>query len=175
MKMFLRNVFVSLLPLFALITPASSSPVSLKMVTPAGYLTNIPVLVQIEALDTIGQPDRELWDAEATLSASVGITLSTNRVTLRNGLGSTLVAFSGTGDLTLTATLGTLTANRTINSLASIPVTSIGGTLAVANAVWSGIVGTGVMGRAGFAGAARKRLGVGAGRDAARIDAKAHG
>ena len=105
MKMFLRNVFVSLLPLFALIAPASSSPVSLKIVTPAGYLTNIPVLVRVEALDAVGQPDRELWDADATLSASAGITLSTNRVILRNGLGSTLVVFSGTGDLTLTATL----------------------------------------------------------------------
>ncbi len=47
MKMFLRNVFVSLLPLFALIAPASSSPVSLKIVTPAGYLTNFPVLVRL--------------------------------------------------------------------------------------------------------------------------------
>ena len=140
MKMFLRNVFVSLLPLFALIAPASSSPVSLKIVTPAGYLTNIPVLVRVEALDAVGQPDRELWDADATLSASAGITLSTNRVILRNGLGSTLVVFSGTGDLTLTATLGTLTANRAINSLASVPVTSVGGILATANAIWSGIV-----------------------------------
>ena len=88
------------------------------MVAPAGYLTNIPVLVRLEALDADGQPDRELWDADATLSASAGITLSTNRVLLRNGLGSILVSFSGSGDLTLTATLGTLTANRTIISLA---------------------------------------------------------
>ncbi len=135
MKTFLRCVLLAL----TLFGQAAAAPTSLKLITPAGYLTNIPVLVRIEALDATGAPDRELWDADVTLSASAGFTLSTNRIILRNGVGSGLVALSGSGNATVTATLGALSANRTLASLTGNPVTSIGGTLS-GNTTWNGVI-----------------------------------
>src|SRR5688572_30924953 len=59
-----------------------------RLIVQANYLPQIPVLVRVELLDASGQPDRAVWDADALLSETVeGITLSTNRLTLRNGLG----------------------------------------------------------------------------------------
>ena len=135
MKTFLRCVLLAL----TLPGHAFAEPASLKLITPAGYLTNIPVLVRIEALDATGAPDRELWDADVTLSASAGFTLSTNRIILRNGVGSGLVALSGAGSATVTATLGALSANRTLASLSGAPVTPIGGSLS-GNTTWTGII-----------------------------------
>ena len=67
---------------------------SVKVLTQHGYLPGIPVLVRVELRNAAG-PERELWNADATLSADdPGVTLSTNRVLLRNGLGSALVALS---------------------------------------------------------------------------------
>ena len=92
MKMFLRCLLLA----STFFGHATAAPVSLKLIAPAGYLTNLPALVRIEALDATGAPDRELWDADVALSASAGFTLSTNRILLRNGVGSGLVALSGT-------------------------------------------------------------------------------
>ena len=117
MKTLQRHLFVtgSLLLLLAF-SPSSllGAPTSLKLLTQFGYLPANPVLVRVEALDVAGQRDRDLWDAQATLSADAGVTLSTNKVTLRNGLGSTLVTFSGGGDFNLTVSLGSLTTNRAL-------------------------------------------------------------
>ena len=112
---------------------------SVKVLTQHGYLPGIPVLVRVELRNAAG-PERELWNADATLSADdPGVTLSTNRVLLRNGLGSALVAFRGGTDFKLTATVGALQATRSLVSLTSVPVTSVGGSLAGSN-VWSGVV-----------------------------------
>ena len=74
-----------------------------------GYLPQVPVLVRVEVLQPDGNKARELWNAEATLTADdPGVTLSTNKIFLRNGLGSALVTFSGGGDFQLTAAVGSL-------------------------------------------------------------------
>ncbi len=129
-----------------LVTPlvhaADPQPGSLlKLATPAGYLPGIPVLVRVEVIDPLtGRPDRNLWDAEAVLSATPPtITLSTNRISLRNGLGSALINFTGSGDFSLLAAVGSLTTNRVLLTRAGAPVTTAGGTLA-ANTTWSGVV-----------------------------------
>jgi len=119
---------------------ASPAPVSVKLVCPASYLPANPLLVRVEALNAAGQRDRELWDGEATLSAGGGVTLSTNRVVLRNGLGSALVTCAGGGDFTLTATLGSLSTNKALTSLAGAPVVTIGGTLPGGSTTWSGVI-----------------------------------
>ena len=70
---------------------------AVSLLTPATYRPGIPVLVQANAL-LGGQIQRELWDATVTLSTNRSdVTLSTNQVTLRNGLGSALVTLSGAG------------------------------------------------------------------------------
>ena len=135
MKMFLRCLLLA----STFFGHATAAPVSLKLIAPAGYLTNLPALVRIEALDSTGAPDRELWDADVALSASAGFTLSTNRILLRNGVGSGLVALSGNGSATITATLGGLMASRALASLSGAPVSIIGGSLG-GNATWNGIV-----------------------------------
>src|SRR3954471_4234478 len=96
----------------------------LKILTQSVYLPGIPVLVRVEVVNAAGARDLMLWDAEATLSSpSPGVTLSTNRVVLRNGMGSALVRFSGGGDFSLAASLGSLDATHSLRTLAGAPVT----------------------------------------------------
>ena len=111
----------------------------IKLLTQSGYLPGVPVLVRVELRNANG-PERALWDANATLSVDQpGVTLSTNSVQLRNGLGSVLVAFRDSADFNLTATVGALQATRSVTSLTNLSVVTVGGSLAGSN-VWSGIV-----------------------------------
>jgi hypothetical protein len=111
----------------------------IKLLTQSGYLPGVPVLVRIEVRNANG-PERDLWDANATLSGDQpGVTFSTNRVQLRNGLGSVLVAFRDGADFNLTATVGALQATRSLTSLTNAPVVAVGGSLPGSNA-WSGII-----------------------------------
>src|SRR5207249_1796484 len=94
-----------------------------------------------EVIDANGQRDWTLWDAEAFLSTgTAGIALSTNRVVLRNGLGSALVNFSGGGDFNLTATFGALQTNRVLHTATFLPTNSVGGVLSGPSTTWTGIV-----------------------------------
>src|SRR5437867_3118216 len=112
-----RNKAAVGLALWALAASGAATPLHLKLLPPAGYLPDLPALVRIEVLDSSEQRDWTLWDAEATLSSdSPGINLSTNRVILRNGLGSALVSFSGGADFNLIATLGNLQTNRALQT-----------------------------------------------------------
>jgi len=112
-----------------------------RLIVQAGYLPQIPVLVRVELVDAAGRPDRSVWDADAVLSETAeGITLSTNRLTLRNGLGTALVTISGSGDFDLTATVGPVQGTRTLRDVSGEPVTGAGGTLAGTATTWSGVV-----------------------------------
>ena len=133
-------LFAAAANLLALTTGELSSAHSLKISTHAGYLPGLPVLVRIEVRNDLGRSERELWDADATLSADNGVTLSTNRVRLRNGLGSALVAFRDGGNFVLTASVGPLQTTRQLVTLTNSPVTTVGGALTVSNTVWSGVV-----------------------------------
>src|SRR5687768_16492927 len=100
------QLFLSLSALFASLLCSSSAPASLRVLTQTNYLPGRPVLVRVEGYGPDGQRDRETWDTDAVLTVDSGaITLSTNRITLRNGLGSALVTFTGTGSFNLTATV----------------------------------------------------------------------
>src|SRR6185436_19848529 len=119
----------------------------LKLLTQKGYLPGVPVLVRVEVRNASG-PERDLWDASAVLSVNqAGVTLSTNRVTLRNGLGSALVAFRDGGDFNLTATVAGLQATRALVSLtndvtvpAGASLTILPNTLVLFDGVTSGAV-----------------------------------
>jgi hypothetical protein len=114
---------------------------SVRLIVQAGYLPQVPVLVRVELLDASGHPDRLVWDADAILSeTTAGVTLSTNRLILRNGLGTALVTVSGSGDFDLTATVGPVQASRSLRDLSGALVTTIGGTLAGTNTTWSGLI-----------------------------------
>jgi hypothetical protein len=112
----------------------------IKLLTQRGYLPGVPVLVRVEVGNASGGRERDLWDADATLSADQpGVALSTNRVQLRNGMGSTLVAFTGGADFNLTARVGALQATHSLTSLTNVAVTTIGGSLP-GSTVWSGVI-----------------------------------
>lgn len=114
---------------------------TLKLTTPTGYLPAIPVLVRVEVLNSRGDKDRSLWDSQAILSVDRGgITLSTNRVIMRNGLGSALVSIAGGTDFVLTASVGSSGAARHLRILTSEPITQTGGTLPGTATTWSGII-----------------------------------
>ena len=114
---------------------------SLWLNVPSIYRPELPVLVRVEIRQDDGSVNREVWDAEVALTATpTGITLSTNRVVLLNGLGSALVTCSGGGDFSLTATLGELATTRTLTNLAGGPTTRVGGTLTGIATSWRGWV-----------------------------------
>jgi hypothetical protein len=126
-------------PSLALTTNELGAAHHVRIAAHRGYLPGIPVLVRVELHNAAG-PERELWNAFATLSTDdPNVTLSTNRILLRNGLGSELVAFRGGGDFTLTASVGPVSASRALASLINGPVTTVSGSLAGAN-VWGGVV-----------------------------------
>ena len=68
------------------------------------------------------------------------VALSTDTVSLVNGLGSVLVDIAGSGDFTLTAWHHGIAANRQLTSLAAAPVTEVSGTLSGSMTNWSGVV-----------------------------------
>ncbi len=127
-----------------LANPVGAATRTLDVIAPDAWLPGIPVLVRVEVHDVTGAVDRTLWDAEATLAAApAGTTLTANRVTLRNGLGSALVriaAPAGTAEVTLTTSVGTLEAARTLRNLEGEPQTEAKGTLAADVIEWSGII-----------------------------------
>jgi hypothetical protein len=112
-----------------------------NLIVPSGYLPQIPVLVRVELRTADGLFDRAVWDAEAILSTDQpGVTLSTNRLVLRNGLGSCLVLFTGGGDFNLTAAVNGQETTRAVQDLSGAPVTTVSGTLPGTSTTWSGVV-----------------------------------
>ncbi len=114
---------------------------TVKLLTQQVYLPGSPVLVRVEVRNPAGARDWELWDAEAILTVDPpGVTLSTNKVTLRNGLGSAYVTLAGAGNFNLTASVNGLLATRGLVSGTNLAVTPIGGTLAGVSSTWSGVM-----------------------------------
>ncbi len=107
----------------------------------AGYLPSLPVLVRVEIRNSLNERDVSFWDGEAALSVDLpNVVLSTNRVRLRNGMGSALVTVNGGGDFHLSATVGQLQASRPLTSLANVTPVAVGGTLSGSSTTWSGVV-----------------------------------
>lgn len=125
---------------FPPVASAASPPGNtLKLIIPRGYLPGLPALVRVEVLTAAGARDWSQWDGEALLSADAGVALSTNRILMRNGMGSAMVVFAGGAEFNLTAAVGAWQATRALVSLTNEPVTLAGGTNA-ANITWGGVV-----------------------------------
>ncbi len=111
------------------------------------YLPDVPTLIRVEALDFGGDVEKDLWDAEVRLTVdNPRVLLSTDRVDLVNGLGSTLVSFrlnpnrGGSEDFTLTAWYRGKSISKQIVSLSDEPVTTVGGDQVETIAAWRGVV-----------------------------------
>ena len=118
----------------------SAEPV-LKLMVQRGFLPGVPLLVRVDRLNSGGETDRALWDSEVILTANdPAITLSPNRLMLRNGRGSALVTISGDEDFDLVATQGELSVSHTVRNLSAELVTTVGGVLFGSATTWSGVV-----------------------------------
>ena len=105
------------------------------------YLPGIGILVRIEVVRPDGNIERNLWDAAATLSVdNPNVNISKSRIVLRNGLGSALITFTGSGDFTLTANVNDIEESRLLLDLSNEPVKNISGTLAGSSTIWDGII-----------------------------------
>ncbi|MHC4356273.1 MAG: CotH kinase family protein, partial [Planctomycetota bacterium] len=113
---------------------------TLNLIVRDSYLPGTPVLVRVELLNDDGTVNRDLWDATATLSVSdnPAVTLSTDRVTLYNGLGSALVTITGSGAFTLTANVNGLETHRILADWSYVPVLEVEGRIARSQ-TWAGI------------------------------------
>ena len=113
---------------------------SVRLLVQNRYLPTLPVLVRVE-LWRGDDKDRETWNSEALLTVNQpGVTFSTNRMILRNGVGSALVTFSGGGNFNLTASVNGLSATKPLANASSLPITAMSGTLPGTSTVWSGVV-----------------------------------
>jgi hypothetical protein len=146
--MFSQRLILIVQLLIIFILPASASkadinteePLYAKLIVRGSYLSGIPVLVRVDVVNDSGKIKRGLWDAQASLSVdNPNVNLSANKVVLYNGLGSSLVKFTGSGNFTLTAKVNEMEVSRHLTDLAGEPVTSVSGTLA-GDSVWSGII-----------------------------------
>src|SRR5262245_59481294 len=114
---------------------------ALRVLTTDGFMPGVPVVVRVEIRDAGGRCARDLWDATATLSADrPGVSLTPDRVLLRNGMGSALVTATGSGDFQLTATLGALSASRLLSDRGAEARSSVSGELPGVVIEWSGVV-----------------------------------
>jgi hypothetical protein len=125
---------------FGLPAAVPSTAHTVRLIVQPGYLPQIPTLVRVELVNAAGQPDRNVWEAEALLAGSPTNPLSTNRIQLHNGVGTALVAIGGTGDFDFQATVGPVHATRLLRDRSADPVTYVGGTLPGTATTWSGVV-----------------------------------
>ena len=121
--------------------PVAQSDAAVRLLTPSSYVPGSPFPVRVEVVKDSGARDGELWDAQATLTPTGSVTLSTNRVQLRNGIGTALVSLSGDQDFQLSATVNNESSStRAIRSLRGAPLQTVSGPLTAASHVWTGIV-----------------------------------
>jgi hypothetical protein len=119
---------------------------TLKLVGSSSYRPGIPVLIRLEVHAADGTMARDLWDADAALTATAGgspVSLSPAAITLRNGLGSELVAIGSVPegqDVQIDVTVGNLQGGRTLKNIAAVTPTTAQGTLTAAVTEWSGVV-----------------------------------
>ena len=68
---------------------------SLVLVAPDSYVPGVPVMVRVDVRNSQGSTDRTLWNGTAALTATNGVTLTPNTITLYNGVGGALVSAGG--------------------------------------------------------------------------------
>jgi hypothetical protein len=120
--------------------PKEATSWSTNLIVRDSYLPGVPVLVRVKVVGDSNSIKHELWDATATLSVydNPTINLSTNQVTMYNGLGSALVTFTGSGDFTLLVDVNGLQATAGLTDWSGQTINTASGTLS-SSQTWSGI------------------------------------
>ncbi len=113
----------------------------LRLITPTGYLPGVPFLVRVEMRRGDGSRNLDFWDADASLSPDrPDITLSTNHLVLKNGLGTALITIGGATDFTLRAEVNGQQVTKAIRNRSGDPVRTVSGTLTGTSTTWRDIV-----------------------------------
>ena len=120
--------------------PAQTGDRTLNLIVRDSYLPGTPLLVRVEVLNDDGTVNRDWWDAVATLSVAdnPGVSLSTKRVALYNGLGSAPVTVTGSSAFTLIANVNGLEAAKVLVDWSHQPIYEVSGGIARSQ-TWEGI------------------------------------
>ncbi len=126
---------------FAETAVAAEEATGLRMIVRDSYLPGVPVLVRLQAEDSQGRVDREVWDATVSLSSShPAVTLQPAEVRLVNGMGSALVTVQGTEPFSLAADWNGLQIARPLTPLIDPPTQELSGTLTDEVTTLSGVI-----------------------------------
>ncbi len=122
------------------VPPVDANAPRIDLIVRDSYLPGVPVLVRVQIVDANGTVDRDIWDANAILSASGDSVVepSIDYVVLCNGLGSGLVTFTGGGDFDLTVSVAGMAKTVRLTDWSDEPVHAVSGTLADSQ-TWSGV------------------------------------
>ncbi len=116
-------------------------PYQVELETASFHLPDIPMLVRVELRDAAGDIARDVFEAEALLKTDPpGVTLSDDRIQLRNGVGSVLTTVDGSGSFTLSVTVDGQTVTRAVASPPTGPIQELSGELTESVTRVSGIV-----------------------------------
>ncbi len=72
-----------------------TAPGSLTLIAPESYIPGVPMLVRVDLKDGTGNLNRAAWNTAVNLSATNGVIVTPNTLTLTNGMGSALVTVGG--------------------------------------------------------------------------------
>lgn len=114
----------------------------LKLIAPVVYESGVPFLVRVELFGPQGNFNRWAWDREVEFHVSnPEVSLSSQTLLVRNGVGTALLVASGAQDFNLEARLGEIrSAARTVRHAGDQIVREVSGTLPGENTTWAGIV-----------------------------------
>lgn len=119
------------------------SPATLQLMVRDSYLSGIPFLVRVQVEGPDGRVDREVWDADFSLSTdnpAVVLLYDGDQAGLFNGMGSVLVTVQGNQEFSLTAHCSGATATKHLAPLSEAPVQEYAGTLPGEKTTFSGVV-----------------------------------
>jgi hypothetical protein len=72
-----------------------TAPGSLTLIAPESYIPGVPMLVRVDLKDGTGNLNRAAWNTTVNLTATNGVIVTPNTMTLTNGMGSALVTVGG--------------------------------------------------------------------------------
>ena len=119
------------------------SPATLQLMVRDSYLSGIPFLVRVQVEGPDGRVDRDLWDADFSLSTdnpAVVLSYDSDQTKLVNGMGSVLVTVQGNHEFSLTAHCSGAAATKHLVPLSEAPVQEYSGTLPGEKTTFSGVV-----------------------------------
>jgi hypothetical protein len=117
------------------------SDAGLQLRVPDQFIPGIPFLVRVQYVASDGLVDRSRWNDTVQLrTGDSSVELSSEFVTLYNGMGSVLTTVNTSETFTLSASLGACTVQDSLTPQTNTVPHAVAGTLAGSESQWSGVV-----------------------------------